>query len=129
MNVHRKMSATPTTVTTGPLPGSRKLYLEPACAPGMRVPVREILLDPSANEPNLRVYDSSGPYTESAPQINLAAGLPAIRESPGSPRARGSKPIRAARSKPRTMAMSPPRRWSSPARPSAPCAAASTALR
>ena len=81
MNVHSKNVRHPDTVTQGPLPGSRKLYIEPACSPGMRVPVREILLDASAKEPNLRVYDPSGPYTESDFAINLAAGLPPIRES------------------------------------------------
>ncbi len=81
MNVHSKNVRHPDTVTQGPLPGSRKLYIEPACSPGMRVPVREILLDASAKEPNLRVYDPSGPYTESDFPINLAAGLPPIRES------------------------------------------------
>ena len=81
MNLHSTNLRQPESVTTGPLPGSRKLYISPGCAPGMRVPVREILLDPSAAEPNLRVYDPSGPYTESDVRIDLSAGLPAIRES------------------------------------------------
>ncbi len=32
-------------VTTGPLPGSRKIYSAPEAAPGLRVPLREIALD------------------------------------------------------------------------------------
>jgi phosphomethylpyrimidine synthase len=81
MNVHSKSVPQPETVTQGPLPGSRKIYISPACSPDLRIPVREILLDPSAKEPNLRVYDPSGPYTESDLKVDLAAGLPQIRES------------------------------------------------
>ncbi|MDI9846811.1 phosphomethylpyrimidine synthase ThiC [Rhodoblastus sp. 17X3] len=81
MNVHSKNVRTPESVTTGPLPGSRKIYLSPACSPDMRVPVREIPLDPSCSEPPLRVYDPSGPYTETDVQVDLAAGLPQVRES------------------------------------------------
>ena len=35
-------------VTTGPLPASRKIYARPDAAPELRVPVREIILEPSA---------------------------------------------------------------------------------
>ncbi len=80
MNVHSKTIRTPESVTQGPLPGSRKIYISPACAENMRVPVREIALDPSSGEPSLRVYDPSGPYTEADAKIDLAAGLPQIRE-------------------------------------------------
>ena len=86
MNVHSKTGQKtsvrrPESVTTGPIPGSRKLYVSPACAPDMRVPLREIPLDPSCGEAPLRVYDPSGPYTEADPHIDLAAGLPSLRES------------------------------------------------
>ncbi len=86
MNVHSKTgqktsAGRPESVTSGPIPGSRKLYVSPACAPDMRVPVREIALDPSCREAALRVYDPSGPYTEASPHIDLSAGLPQIRES------------------------------------------------
>jgi len=78
MNVHPNLRQ-PSSVTTGPLPGSRKAYITPSCA-DMRVPVREILLDPSSGEPPLRVYDPSGPFTEADPQIDLASGLQQVRE-------------------------------------------------
>ena len=55
--------ATPT-VTTGPLPGSRKIYVSPQAAPDLRVPVREIALTEAAGEPPIPVYDTSGPYTD-----------------------------------------------------------------
>ncbi len=41
------------TVTTGPLPASRKVYVAGDIHPDIRVPVREIDLHPSANEPAL----------------------------------------------------------------------------
>ena len=44
------------------------------------MPFREIALsDP--NEPPVRVYDASGPYTEADARIDLAAGLPPVREA------------------------------------------------
>ena len=80
MNVHDKpQNLAPQSVTSGPLPGSRKVYYRPGGA-DIAVPLREIALEPSANEPPVRVYDASGPYTEADPQIDLSAGLPRIRE-------------------------------------------------
>ena len=51
----------PAQVTTGPIIGSHKIYTSPEGRPDIRVPFREIPLDPSANEPPFRVYDTSGP--------------------------------------------------------------------
>ena len=53
------------TVTTGPLPASRKTYCSPDGAPDLRVPVREIVLSEASGEPPLPVYDTSGVYTDS----------------------------------------------------------------
>ena len=73
------LAPTPDTVTTGPITGSRKVYASPRSHPHLRVPFREIALsDPS--EVPVRVYDPSGPYTESDTRIDLAQGLPAVRE-------------------------------------------------
>ncbi len=69
----------PSVVTTGPIIGSRKVYSSPAGRPDISVPFREVALDPSANEAPLRLYDTSGPYTETDVAVDLAAGLPAIR--------------------------------------------------
>ena len=69
----------PSVVTTGPIVGSRKVYSSPDGRPDISVPFREVALHPSANEEPLRLYDTSGPYTESDIQVDLAAGLPAIR--------------------------------------------------
>jgi len=72
--------AAPQSVTTGPIMGSRKAYGAPKGRSEIQVPFREILLsDPG--EPPVRVYDPSGPYTESAAPIDLAAGLPPVREA------------------------------------------------
>jgi len=61
-------------VTTGPIRGSRKIHVGP-----LRVAMREIDLEPSSGEPPVRVYDTSGPYTDPAAAIDIAAGLPALR--------------------------------------------------
>ncbi|MFT8736077.1 MAG: phosphomethylpyrimidine synthase ThiC [Zymomonas mobilis] len=64
-------------VTTGPIRGSRKIYVEGKN--GVRVAMREIDLEPSANEPPVRVYDCSGPYTDPNIKIDIAAGLKPLR--------------------------------------------------
>ena len=66
-------------VTTGSLPASRKVYVEGELFSDIRVPVREIDLHPSANEPAVRVYDASGPYTDETPDIDVEKGLPRVR--------------------------------------------------
>ncbi len=65
-------------VTTGPLPASTKLYVASDTAPDVRVPVREIALT-DASEPAVRVYDTSGPYTDPAHKVDLEKGLPRAR--------------------------------------------------
>ena len=72
--------AAPQDVTTGPIAGSRKVYASPKGRADISVPFREIALsDP--NEPPVRVYDPSGPYTEDAARIDLARGLSPVREA------------------------------------------------
>src|SRR6266478_4589495 len=66
-------------VTTGPLPSSRKIFVTPDEAPDVRVPLREIILSEGAGEPNLSVYDTSGPYTDPAVTIDVNKGLPRNR--------------------------------------------------
>ncbi len=79
MTVQSKAAARPSSVTTGPIAGSRKIYSSPEGRPDIRVPFREIELDPSAREEAYRAYDCSGPYTDPSIAINLEAGLPPIR--------------------------------------------------
>ncbi|MBA4164558.1 MAG: phosphomethylpyrimidine synthase ThiC [Erythrobacter sp.] len=61
-------------VTTGPIRGSRKVHVG-----SLKVAMREIDLEPSSGEPPLRVYDTSGPYTDPQARIDIAAGLPQLR--------------------------------------------------
>jgi phosphomethylpyrimidine synthase len=61
-------------VTTGPIRGSRKIHVGP-----LKVAMRAIDLEPSAGEPPLNVYDTSGPYTDPLARIDIAAGLPSLR--------------------------------------------------
>ncbi|HEY8010753.1 MAG TPA: phosphomethylpyrimidine synthase ThiC [Rudaea sp.] len=69
---------------TRPIPGSRKIYTSGARA-DLRVPMREVAL---ANTPLVfgaekntpfALYDTSGPYTDPAVHIDLAAGLAPLR--------------------------------------------------
>ncbi len=61
-------------VTTGPIRGSRKVHVGP-----LKVAMREIDLEPSSGEPPVRVYDTSGPYTDPSATIDISAGLPQLR--------------------------------------------------
>ena len=82
MNILEKpQNLVPQSVTCGPLPGSKKIYHHPQGWPAIAVPFREIALDPTANEPPVRIYDPSGPYTQDAVSIDLSAGLSPIRGS------------------------------------------------
>ena len=72
--------SSPDHVTTGPIQGSVKAWSSPTGRPDIRVPFREIALEPSANEPPVRVYDTSGPYTASPAHTDVNRGLPRIRE-------------------------------------------------
>jgi len=81
MNIREKpQNLVPQSVTCGPLPGSKKIYHHPEGYPGIAVPFREIALDPSANEPPVRIYDPSGPYTQDEVSIDLSKGLLPVRE-------------------------------------------------
>src|SRR5205807_5553202 len=66
-------------VTTGALPSSRKIFVTPDEAPDVRVPLREIILSEGAGEPNLPVYDTSGPYTDPDVTIDVNSGLARAR--------------------------------------------------
>jgi phosphomethylpyrimidine synthase len=62
-------------ITTGPLPSSRKCFEPGKLHPDIRVPHRSILLHPSANEPPVSVYDTSGPYSDPEAEIDIRKGL------------------------------------------------------
>ncbi len=81
------MSSRP--LVTGPLPGSRKCYLPVEGEPSLRVPFREIAL--RCAHP-LRLYDTSGPYTDEPIGISAGSGLPPLMH-----RARGETQLTLAR--------------------------------
>lgn len=67
-------------------PGSKKVYVS-GSRPDIRVPMREIELSKTTstfgeqeNTP-VRVYDTSGPYTDSDYTVDLSKGLPALRSA------------------------------------------------
>ncbi|MCX7898099.1 MAG: phosphomethylpyrimidine synthase ThiC [Rhodocyclaceae bacterium] len=68
-----------------PFPNSRKVYLM-GSRPDLRVPMREIVQSETKTSkgteknPPLWVYDTSGPYTDPALEIDLGRGLPPLRE-------------------------------------------------
>jgi phosphomethylpyrimidine synthase len=66
-------------ITTGELPASRKIYVEGQLHPDVRVPMREISVHPTAGEPPLPVYDSSGPYTDPNILTDIKQGLAPLR--------------------------------------------------
>jgi phosphomethylpyrimidine synthase len=68
-------------VVSESLPASRKIHRPGRLHAGLRVPLRAIELHPSAGEPPLTVYDSSGPYTDPSVTIDIAQGLPRTRAS------------------------------------------------
>jgi phosphomethylpyrimidine synthase len=74
-----------------PFPASRKVYV-PGRQPGVSVPMREVRLSatqpahgtpggPALENPPVTLYDTSGPYTDPAVDIDLRAGLPPLREA------------------------------------------------
>jgi phosphomethylpyrimidine synthase len=65
-------------VTTGSLPASQKIYVTPEEAPELSVPLREITMS-EPTEPKVRVYDTTGPYTDPTVAIDVSKGLARTR--------------------------------------------------
>ena len=63
-------------VTTGPIRGSRKIHVGPR-----KVAMREIALEPSSGDAPVRVYDTSGPYSDPDVSIDIQAGLAPLRRA------------------------------------------------
>src|SRR3954466_4182632 len=61
-------------VTTGPIRGSRKIYVG-----DRQVAMRAVDLEPSSGEPAVTLYDTSGPYPDPNQRIDIMAGLPELR--------------------------------------------------
>ena len=69
------------TIPTGERAGSRKVYVAGEIHADIRVPFREVAVHPSANEPPVTIYDSSGPYTDPTVTIDIQRGLPLVKSS------------------------------------------------
>lgn len=67
-----------------PFPNSKKIYVQ-GSRPDIRVPMREITLADTPTDfggeknPAVRIYDTSGPYTDPNVKIDVRKGLPDIR--------------------------------------------------
>jgi phosphomethylpyrimidine synthase len=85
------------------LPASQKIYVTPDAAPDLSVPLREITLS-EPTEPQVRVYDTTGPYTDATVAIDVSKGLARTR-APGCRRAAVSRNMPAGRSSRSTTAM------------------------
>ncbi|MEH6757360.1 MAG: phosphomethylpyrimidine synthase ThiC [Parasphingorhabdus sp.] len=64
-------------VTTGPISGSKKIHVAAHSGSGIRVAMREIQLE--GGEAPVRVYDTSGPYTDPDVLIDISTGLNELR--------------------------------------------------
>ena len=81
-----------TAITTDPFPASSKVYVSGTGSNGVQVAMREIShgatganghggngANGSAERPRLRVYDTSGPYTDPSARIDVRQGLKPLR--------------------------------------------------
>ncbi len=73
-------------ISSGPLPGSEKIYVKGEMF-DIQVPMRRIALSPTIDLDGVKVendpvvvYDTSGPYTDPDYKVDLHKGLPKIRE-------------------------------------------------
>ena len=73
----------------GPLPASKKIFVKGERHADVRVPMREIEQSPTRSplpnqpeeaNPPIVLYDTSGPYSDPAVQIDVLAGLAPVRE-------------------------------------------------
>jgi thiamine biosynthesis protein ThiC len=77
----RKVAEKAGRVPVGPREGGRKVYVSGELYPDIRVPFREVAVHPSAGEPPVTMYDSSGPYTDPDATIDITKGLPKVMSS------------------------------------------------
>ena len=80
-DARKQVAAEHGTIPTGPRAGSQKVYVAGELFPDIRVPFREVAVHPSANEPPVTMYDSSGPYTDPNVVIDIKKGLPRVKST------------------------------------------------
>ena len=87
-NPVRKLSETAVVdqLSTQPLPASKKIYIE-GSRPDIQVAMREVILEPTRRQdggaeenPPVRIYDTSGPYTDPCIDIDVCKGLQPVRD-------------------------------------------------
>src|SRR5688572_4409112 len=77
-------------ISRKPFPGSQKIYVQSQTFPDVKVAMREIQLEKSESNfsitgkehanPNIVVYDTSGPYTDPNKEVDIYKGIERIRE-------------------------------------------------
>jgi len=84
----QRLSPAELTINYDPLPNSKKEYVSGELFPDIQVPFRSISQDdtqlPNGGvepNPNFRVYDTSGPYTDPKVTIDISKGLDSPRSS------------------------------------------------
>ncbi|GAA5315301.1 MAG: phosphomethylpyrimidine synthase ThiC [Candidatus Pelagadaptatus aseana] len=82
---HLSSTASVDELSTQPLPNSKKFYVE-GSRPDIRVAMREVTQSPThlqdgslEENPPVRIYDTSGPYTDPAIAIDVRKGLAPMR--------------------------------------------------
>ena len=70
-------------LTLGPLPASKKVYVQSSRFPDVKVAMREIALSEKSEAKTFTVYDPSGVYTDQnyLDKIDVNKGLPKLREA------------------------------------------------
>ena len=86
-NTDEQNGSNKNSITTQPLPASKKIYVQSTQRPDVRVPMRAITVssalgDQSSNghsNPPVMVYDTSGPYTDANSETDIRKGLRPMR--------------------------------------------------
>ena len=86
LNTFKSQLPDANSLSYGPLPGSKKVYAQGQTRRDIQVPFREIELSDTKNHngkmtPNqpVRLYDTSGPYTDPSVRVDITQGLPQLR--------------------------------------------------
>ena len=73
-------------LSSSPFPSSKKVYAQ-GSRDDLKVPMREVTLTPTSgrfgneDNPPMRLYDTSGPYTDPAVETDVRQGLPPLRRN------------------------------------------------
>ena len=67
-------------ISQKPFPASKKIYISGEKFPEIKVPMREVTTSEKLGVP-VRIYDTSGIYTDPSTKFDIRAGLPKIRDS------------------------------------------------